>query len=168
MSRTQTPIDLSVAYRIARGRNQKLWLEEMLTPAGLHGDVVYSPPLWRRMHAFLDRLFLAGYVIQRLAFGPLSYGRFVITGYVPAAVPLLALLRADAGNNSSDRPATMRYGELLAWVDHAAPEVVYAASAIAPWFAGSLEELFAVAPGIALRPGRFATGVEGGDGPAAR
>lgn len=157
MGRTQTPIGLSVAERIARGHNQRRWLQEMLTPAGLNpSDGVYSPPLWRRMRVFIEKLALAGYAIQERPLDAPSYGRIVITGYVPAAVPLLARLRTEAGNSWSDRPATKRCGELLAWVDHAAPDVVDVAAAMAPWFTGSLEELLAVAPGIAQAPGRSA------------
>lgn len=151
MSHTQTPIDASIAERIARGHIQKRWLQEMLTPAGMNpADGVYSPPLWRRIHAFLEKLWLAGYVIQQLPLEAPSYGRYVITGYVPAAAPLLGFLRTNAGNSWSDRPAMVRYGELLAWVEQAAPEVLIAAATIAPWFSGSLEDLLAVAPGVAL------------------
>lgn len=156
MSQTQTPIDLTVAYRIARGRNQKRWLQQMLSPAGLDLDeCAYGTSAWKartRSEAFVDNFACAGYAIQDVQIDPGEFPRTFITGYVPAAVPLLAAIRGKGG--FAVRYQTVRLCELLAWVEHAAPEVVDAAAAIVPWFTGSLEDLLAVAPGIAQRPGR--------------
>lgn len=154
MSSTQTPIDLTVANRIARGSSQKRWLAEALTPAGLnptdgkHGR--YSRALWRRIEAFVGDLALAGYATQELPLAPGGNCRVVITGYVPAAAPLLAALRANPCKTLSSCYRTATHCELLAWVEDARPEVVRAATTLAPWFTGSLEDLLAVAPGVAL------------------
>lgn len=158
MTNAQTPIDMTVAYRMARGRNKRVWLQQMLSPDGL--DMYDYAPTSRAwtfcagLEAFADDLAFAGYAIQELQTGPFGRLRIFITGYVPAAAPLLAAIRAKAGGRFGVRFQTTRHCELLAWVEHAAPEVVDAAVAIAPWFTGSTEELFAVAPGIALAPGR--------------
>lgn len=75
--------------------------------------------------------------------------RFVITGYVPAAGPLLAAIRASTGSALSGRHQSVSHCELLAWVERTSAEVVSVATTVAPWFTGSLEDLLAVAPGIA-------------------
>jgi hypothetical protein len=155
MCHTNTPIDLAAAHRIARGKCQRRWLAEMLTPAGLAPHIVEDGASFRRIEAFADRLALAGYATQlQPMLGPRFYVRIVITGYVPAAAPLLAAIRANTGPLMSPGYQTVSQCEVLAWVEQANPEVVDAAAAIALWFTGSLEELLAVAPGIAQRPGR--------------
>jgi len=154
MSQTQNLIDLTVAKQIARGSSQKRWLAEALTPAGLdptdgkYGG--YSRALWRRTEAFVDNLALAGYATQELPLGSGGSYRVVITGYVPAAAPLLAALRANPSKIFSGCYGTATHCELLAWVEGASPEDVRAATMLAPWFTGSLEDLLAVAPGVAL------------------
>ena len=155
MCHTKTPIDLAAAERITRGKSQKRWLQEMVTPAGLNPHIGEDRASFRRIEAFACRLALAGYATQmQLMLGPGFYFRIVITGYVPLAAPLLAAIRANTGTLRSARYQTVSQGDLLAWVEHAAPEVVDAAAAMAPSFTGSLEDLLAVAPGIALAPGR--------------
>ncbi len=150
MTSTHTPIDLTVADRIAKGWVQQRWLEDMLTPAGLDltGGNGYGR-VWRRIQAFVDNLALAGYTTHEISVVPGYVVRIVITGYVPAAVPLLAAIRANTGKSMSARYQSVSHCELLAWVEHTSPEVVSAATTIAPWFRGSLENLLAVAPGIA-------------------
>jgi len=102
-----------------------------------------------------DSLALAGYAAQELPLGPLGSRGIVITGYVPAAAPLLAAIRANIGGTLSGPHRTVSHCELLAWVEHTGPEVVSVATTVAQSFMGSLEELLAVAPGIAppKRPG---------------
>jgi hypothetical protein len=150
MCHTKTPIDLATADRLARGKSQKRWLAEMLTPAGLNPHIGENRAQYRRIEAFADSLVLAGYATQMLLMvGPPFNWRLVITGYVPAAAPLLAAIRANTGTLMSARHQTVSQCELLAWVEHTSPEAVSMATTLAPWFTGSLEDLLAVAPGIA-------------------
>lgn len=150
MTSTHTPIDLTVADRIAKGWVQQRWLEDMLTPAGLDltGGNGYGR-VWRRIQAFVDNLALAGYATHEISVVPGYVARIVIAGYVPAAVPLLAAIRANTNRALWRGCQTVSHFELLKWVEDTSPEVVSAATTIAPWFTGSLEDLLAVAPGIA-------------------
>jgi hypothetical protein len=161
MASTHTPIDLTVANRIARGPRQKRWLQQMLTAEGLNptdGEYGrFSRALWRRIDAFTDDLALAGYAVQTLPLGPQGQGWTVITGYVPGAAPLLAAIYAKTCRTLLRQRPTMSHCEVLAWVEQACPEVVSVATSAAPFFLGSLEELFAAAPGIAQGRGLSAT-----------
>ena len=119
MCHTKTPIDLAAADRIARGKSQKRWLEEMLTPTGLNPNAREFRAQYRRILAFADKLVLAGYATQMLQMAGLFLNwRIVITGYVPAAAPLLAAIRANTGTLMSARHQTVSQCELLAWVEH--------------------------------------------------
>lgn len=148
----QHPIDLTAANRIARGKSQKRWLSEMLTPTGLDPNHGRYRADFRRIMAFADKLVLAGYATEMLQMaGPFLNWRIVITtGYEPVAAPLLAAIRANTCRSMSAGSHTVSQCELLAWVASVGPEVVRAATSVAPWFTGSLEELLTVAPGIAL------------------
>lgn len=125
MSRTQTPIDMTVANRIAAGSSQKRWLAETLTPEGLdptdgkYGR--YSRALWRRIAAFVDNLTFAGYAIQELPLGPDGSSRVVMTGYVPAAAPLINAIRANASGTLRGRHQIVSRCQLLAWSTTPAP-----------------------------------------------
>jgi len=145
---------MTVANRIAAGSSQKRWLAETLTAEGLdptdgkYGR--YSRALWRRIAAFVDNLTLAGYAIQELPLGPDGSSRVVMTGYVPAACPSDYRHPRQRQRDLEGAQPDIQPLPAARMVDEAGPEVVRVATTLSPWFTGSLEDVLAVAPGVAL------------------
>lgn len=136
---------LPTAFALFRGPRQREWVAAMASAGGLHLSAGqrgrFAPMTYGRILEAVQVLERAGFHVVQLPLGPRGGRRHVLVDYTPE---LAAVLAATAGR-AGQRRSMWSTEAVRSWATSATPPARDVFAALAPDFAGSLDELALVA-----------------------